>query len=114
MKVTRYGVTDLKSEEENGFYAILKQVLKKVFEVNVGELPTILTTLGIKVPVKVKEYCYNYNAHDTKMKFETGETVVFHRGNMLSPYPYITCNGEDWILIGKDKKVDTLEKFEND
>ena len=113
MKVTRDEIIDLKNQKEKDVYAMLKQALEKIFKVNVGELPTILTTLGIKIPVKVEKLCY-YDTHDVELKFETGKTVIFHMGHMLSPYPYITCNGENWMLIGKDKKVDTLEKFEDD
>lgn len=110
MKITHRGVIDLVSKEEKEFYTMLKQVLKKLFEVNVGELPIILTTLGIELPVKVEEYHY-HDTHDAEMKFETGETVIFHGGYMMSPYPYVTCDEEEWILTDKDRKVKSLERM---
>lgn len=113
MKVTDGGIIDLVNEEEKDFYAMLKQVLEKIFEVDVTALPTILKTLGIKVPVGVEEYCY-YVTHDAKMKFETGETVIFHGGHMLDPYPYITCNQDTFILIPKDRKVLKLANLKDD
>lgn len=114
MKITKRGITEFKSKKDSLYYGILKETLRKCFNVNVSELPVILTTLGIQLPVKVDEYSYDYSTHDVKMKVERGETVIFHAGNMISPYPYIIYNGEEWILISKDRKVETLTKVKND
>lgn len=112
MKVTRQGIMGLKNEAEKSFYFNLKWGIKQCFNVNILELPGILETLGIKLPVGIKEYYYYFTMHEAKIVFDSGDIVIFHMGNMTSPYPYIICNEKEWLLTAKNRKVATLEEFE--
>lgn len=111
MKITKHGIIGVNDEAERIFYLKLKWGIKNLFKLNISELPSILETLGVKLPVGIKEHYYYYTTHEAKIVLDSGEIIVFHMGNMTNTYPYIICNEKEWILATKDRKVARLIEF---
>lgn len=93
-------------KEEKLFYVSFRDMFKIYYDVNVSELPVILSRLNIKVPAKIVKF--DTGEHKYEINLETGEKLTFYTGDVVDPQPYIIYNNHYWSLRAKERKVATM------